>query len=413
MTSPARSAVSRAVLREWRWLLACLLLLGTLVWQQDWLARVNTTFYDAALALYARPLTDNIVVIAVDEPSLTQIGRWPWRRDVHARLLDRLTEAGAATVGLDLILSEPDTQHPEDDAALVQALRRNGHVVLPVFTEWHEGRLKENRPLPALADAAAYIGHIQSDPDRDGVVRRVFLRCGMGYPHYPQFGVALLQSAGIRPPLATAPTRLPATDDTDWFCAEPYWIPYAGKPGSVRQFSAAALLNGEVPASELQGKIVLLGATASGLGDAMPTPVSGDSYAMPGVEIHAQLMDALQRGLLILPAAPWLHLIYTLLPVTLLMVGFLFALPRLALLANTGAILGVLCLSAFGLRWPGFWLPPAESLLLLALAYPLWSWRKLEAGMRFLTEEVDALDQETSRFASLLPVAPPLRYLAS
>lgn len=402
-----RDPVSRAVLGEWRWLLAFVLALGALLLHQGWLARVNNTFYDAALALYARPLTDNIVVIAVDEPSLAQVGRWPWRREVHARLLDRLTEAGAATVGLDLILSEPDTLHPEDDAALVQALRRNAHVVLPVFTEWRHGHLKETRPLPALADAAAFLGHIQSDPDADGVMRRVFMRCGMGYPNYPQFGVALLQSAGIRPPQPNAPTRLPATDDTDWFCAEPYWIPYAGKPGTVRQFSAAALLNGEVPAAELQGKIVLVGATASGLGDAMPTPVSGDSYAMPGVEIHAQLMDALQRGLLIVPAAPWLKVIYTLLPVALLLAAFLFLLPRMALLANTAAILGVLSFSAFSLRWPGFWFPPAEALLLLALAYPLWSWRKLEAGMRFLSEEVAALDQETSRFASLLPVAPP------
>ncbi|MDH2917023.1 MAG: CHASE2 domain-containing protein [Gallionella sp.] len=402
--SPRTGNSSRAVLREWWLLLAFLCALATLTQQQGWLERLNATFYDAAISLYQRDLSEDIVIIAVDEDSLSEIGRWPWQRAVYAQLLDRLTAAEAKAIGLDLILSEPDANHPADDVLLGEAIKRNGHVVLPVFAEPLHGILSETEPTSVIAKHAAALGHIQSNLDVDGVARRVFLRCGMGHPHHPQFALAMLQVSGFKQDThETTTTVMHNAEASAWYCAESYNIPFAGPPGSVRQFSASALLHGEVPATEMRGKLVLIGATAAGLGDAYPTPVSGESYAMPGVEINAHLIDSLRSNLSISSTSTLTKWLYAVLPVTLLMVAFLFLLPRRALLLTGSMILGLLFASACILRWPGFWFPPAEALLVLILSYPLWSWRKLEAGMHYLSDEIAELDRESAHFSNLTP----------
>src|SRR5690606_14721612 len=86
-----------------------------------------------AVGLDGRPAPDDILIVAIDEPSLAALGRWPWRRTVHAALLNRLGQAGVRGVGLDVILSEPDTEHPQDDALLAEAMRGNVPVVLPLI----------------------------------------------------------------------------------------------------------------------------------------------------------------------------------------------------------------------------------------------------------------------------------------
>ncbi len=402
---PRAEDSTRAVLREWWWLLAFLCGLTTLTLQQNWLDRLNSSFYDAAITLHQRELDADILVVAIDERSLDEIGRWPWRRSVYARLIDQLTAADVRAVGLDIILSEPDTEHPNDDALLGAAIQRNGHVVLPILAEPLNGRVTETPPIAILNNQVAALGHIQSNLDADGVSRRVFLHCGMGFPSHPQLALALLKTSGFNTQRYELPAslKLNHTETSGWYCASSYLIPFAARPGKVRQISASALLKGEIPAQQLRGKLVLVGATAAGLGDAYPTPLSGDSYSMPGVEMHAQLIDSLRHDLSIIPSDTITRWLVAILLVVALMVAYLYLLPRYALALTVGLMVGVLLVSAGLIRWPGIWLPPAESLLILALCYPLWSWRKLEAGMQFLEEEVTALNQESEKFSTLIP----------
>lgn len=402
---PRAESSTRAVLREWWWLLAFLCGLATLTLQQNWLDRLNSSFYDAAVTLHQRELDKDILVVAIDERSLDEIGRWPWRRSVYARLIDQLTDAGVSAVGVDIILSEPDSEHPNEDALLAAAIKRNGHVVLPILAEPLHGLVTETPPIPVLQNEVAALGHIQSNLDTDGVSRKVFLHCGMGFPSHPQLALALLKTSGFSTQRYDLPAslKLNHTETSGWYCASPYLIPFAARPGQVQQISASALLKGEIPVQQLRGKLVLIGATAAGLGDAYPTPLSGDSYSMPGVEMHAQLIDSLRHDLSITPSGGIARWLFTLLLVAALMVSYLYLLPRYALALTFGLIFSVLIISAGLLRWPGIWLPPAEALLILTLCYPLWSWRKLEAGMHFLSEEVTALNQESENFSILTP----------
>lgn len=76
-----------------------------------------------------QPVQEPIVIVAIDEPSMAEIGRqWPWPRSLHARLIQQLEKAGAKVIGLDILFAEPSD--PAEDTALEDALRANRNVVL-------------------------------------------------------------------------------------------------------------------------------------------------------------------------------------------------------------------------------------------------------------------------------------------
>lgn len=164
----------RPLLLEWSVLAGSLVLLVSALSISDLFWRIDRNLYDLGITLAARPAPPDIVIVAIDDESLAQIGRWPWPRAVHATLLNRLTEEGARAVGLDIILSEPDARDPGGDRALLAALRANGKVVLPVLMEGARDALRETRPLADFAASAAALGHIESEIDADGIVRSVY-----------------------------------------------------------------------------------------------------------------------------------------------------------------------------------------------------------------------------------------------
>ncbi len=88
-------------------------------------------FYDAWLSRQSEPPSADILVVAIDEPSLQALGRWPWSRDVHTRLIDQLNAAGVQSIVLDVLLVEP-SRLPEEDARLANAMHRHGSTYLPM-----------------------------------------------------------------------------------------------------------------------------------------------------------------------------------------------------------------------------------------------------------------------------------------
>lgn len=173
------------------------------------LTRAEGIVYDAFMSIRARPAPDDrIVVVAIDNPSLRALGRWPWPRDLHARLIDRLAGAGAAAVALDVLLVEPSPA----DAALAAALAHSGRVCLPLAVEaagpdgapWGE-----QRPVPILAAAAAGVGQVNLSPDGDGVVRRLPLELqapGRTWPHLVSCTLKVAGMTPTRPPVARPET---------------------------------------------------------------------------------------------------------------------------------------------------------------------------------------------------------------
>jgi PAS domain S-box-containing protein len=130
---------------------------------------------------------------------------------------------------------------------------------------------------------------------------------------------------------------------------------------------------------------------------------------MPGVEIHANVVDALQRNLDVHFPAPLWSWSYNILPWLLAMLGFLFLSPSRSLLLTLGLAVAVCLTSLFSLSLGQVWLAPVIPLVGLVLCYPLWSWRRLEASMRYMVSEVDALTQEAKRFPGALPTEPVQR----
>ena len=283
---------------EWFAVTLFCVLLSVLSAAEGWLWRIDLSIYDGILSSWSRPVSTDVAIISIDDASLARIGPWPWSRRTHAALIDRAHRAGASAIVLDVLLDAPSREDPGADIALAQALRNHGQVILPLAQAVTGAVLSgETLPLAPFAEAAAALGHSQTEFDPDGITRSVYLWEGFGGAHHPQLALALLrvvdpQAARNFPP----PTGDSDAEDPQWERADWLRIPFAGPPGTYTHYSYQAVLSGEIPASELQGKILLIGATATGMGDAVPTPTSGLSRPMPGVEVQANVFDEIGRA---------------------------------------------------------------------------------------------------------------------
>ena len=188
--------------------LALLGALGTGAIHFGWLWRWNQSVYDSYLQRTSRDAPSDVLIVAIDEPSMLALGRWPWPRATHARLIERLADAGARAVALDILLLEPDATSPDSDARLVDAMGRMP-IALPVIADQLGvgGQLLERLPMPALAEQAT-LGHVHVELDQDGVGRSVFLSAGLGEPRWETLAAALLVAAGERGPVL-GPTEVP------------------------------------------------------------------------------------------------------------------------------------------------------------------------------------------------------------
>jgi CHASE2 domain-containing sensor protein len=376
-----------------------------------------------------------ITIVDLDEASLERLGQWPWPRYRIARLLDRIREDGAAAVGLDMVFPEPDRmslaplsaeilrdlgmridlaglpgEALDTDRALAAALakgpfvlgyqfdfesaRGNGCLLHPlheaVRAEAGTGgadALYDARGvvcnLPALSKAAGASGFINATPDPDGVLRRVPLVIRHKGVLYPNLALALYQRAhggdvmletgtdGVG--LRLAGRRIPLDRHGNMM------VNFRGPRRTFPHLSAAAVLDGTVDKARMNGRIVLLGTTATGLMDIRTTPLEP---VQPGVEIHANLLDNLLSGDPIAEPkwAPVAKVLLVLVP------GFLLT----VLLARSSAAWGVaLIVPSAAAIWFGSWgllayrqvfLPPLMPVVTLAVVFTaLASLRYLQA----------------------------------
>lgn len=402
---------TRGQQRRLEWSLLAAALLGLVAWLStaDSLSRVNHLVQDAGLRLLSRPAHPDIVIVAIDDPSIAAIGRWPWRRALHAELITRVSAQQPRAIGMDVLFNEEDLDYPEDDVLLADAMRRSGRVVLPVLRRGH-GPAAHMADLPwtAFADAAAGLGHVHVVPDNDGVVRSLYLQEGPAAAPWQHFSMAL-QCVATSAPLtpATLPqcnaARAAAVADGaatqppgsgPWERADRTLIAYAGGPGHFPTYSYIDVLRGQVPAQAFRGKYVLVGAAASGLGDMFATPMSQQSRLMPGVEVVAQVLDGRLSGVRIQPAATALNTLFNLAPVVCALLALLLLGPFVALLTSAALGVATLLLSVVLPSWIGLQFAPAAALTGLVLAYPLWSWRRLSAAAHFLRLEMERLQRD-------------------
>jgi CHASE2 domain-containing sensor protein/signal transduction histidine kinase len=360
-------------------------------------AGADALIYDQMSRLRERAPSDRIVIVAIDDPSLAALGAWPWPLSVHAALLDRLTGAGARGVAFDILFMEPDRRG--GDRRLADALKRSGRTVLPVLTlspgdDGHAAKVVP--PSPVLAAAAAALGHVNATLDPDGVSRRFTEAAAMDGACWPHLTVKLLEVTGERPKAAAdcGPLKTVSRGVDGLVSSPPRLIPFAGPPGRFRAVSASEVVKGDVPDVFFKDRLVLVGATAGGLGDRHMTTVSGRDGPMPGVEVQANELDALIRGEAISSLPDWAVAFLSLIPACAFLTSLLILRPSAGLYVGLGLLIAIL-LTAQGLLLGGLWAPPTAAMIGVALCYPLWSWRRLVAAS-------DHLRLEIARFAAPL-----------
>lgn len=319
-------------------------------------ARLRLSIFDSYLNLKPREADPSfpVRIVDIDEASLAKIGQWPWPRSEMARIVERLADAGAKTVAVDLILAEPDRLSPEslarqarirselapivaelaalpsNDALLARAMTRMP-VVLGLAGDASTQR-KPNppkasfavagddprlfvprfpgaiEPLPILADASAGNGAVNWLPAADQIVRQVPLLVSLHDTLVPTLSLealrtgtgtrtAFVRSSGGSGVLAFGQQTGVETvrvGDTVLPTASDgqLWLNYA-LPDPRRSISAGRILDGSFDPKDFAGRYVLIGASATGLLDLRATPLAS---SVPGVEVHAQAIEQMLSG---------------------------------------------------------------------------------------------------------------------
>lgn len=394
--------------------------------QANLLQRVEYLLYDLRFNLLL-PFTEreasdtSIVIVDIDERSLIEQGRFPWSRHKVADLVDKLGQAGAVVIAFDVVFSEKQINPVDEisqvlqrdirdkitsmnsiyeqvdaDVALATSLQdydtvlgfffqdneayRNGLLPEPIHQLsplWQEKLVVTQRHgytanVETLQQAASGGGFVTMFPDFDGIVRRSPLVIRYEDKLYPSLALSAamryLFVEDIKPEVAElgdvlTMTQLslsehPAPTDPRGFVT----VPYQGKAFSYPYVSATDVLNDQLADELLSGSIVLVGTSAIGLADLRSTPM-GPQY--PGVEVHANILDALLHGGF--PHKPDWSAGAVLLQLIVIAIFMISVLPRLGPFAMLISGLTIIAATFFfnGFVWiQGLDLPLAAALML-------------------------------------------------
>jgi adenylate cyclase len=264
---------------------------------------------DLFLRLQARQLAPDpeIVIVDIDDASLAAMsgvaGSWPWPRSVHGELIEGLARQQPRAIVFDVIFAEPDLYRPESDAYLSEAVRAHGKVYLsmvrqdPVLDPYGVALAPlaaalGAAPGPAQAKAALLLpravapegwrlGAINFLQDRDGVGRRYHLHLAVQGWSLPSLPARVARDLGYAVP--AEPSLV-----LGWrSAAERPRVPYAAL------YADFSRRNPQRDPAEFRGRIVVIGTTATGLGDIRPTPLAS---LYPAVDILATALDNLKNG---------------------------------------------------------------------------------------------------------------------
>ncbi len=358
--------------------------------------KTDTLIHDAWVRASTVAPPNDVVIIGIDSHSIEKVGRWPWPRDVQARLIGRLTEAGVKSITLDILYTEPDLQSAENDSILAKSIAESGRVILPILTgEYSGGRINpEKLPVPEMSMVVAGLGHVYFPRDSDGLVRRVNLKSGFNSAHWSAISLTTAEFVG------TAPEHIPGERlgksgiKYTWVSDYQVFIPYYGVGGTIHTISAESVLVGELPVHELNGKHAFVGVTAVGLGDIQPTPVSYSTSSISGVEVHATIFSALQRGILVTRAEYRAGYIVAVILIMTVILAYSKLSPSKGLAVSLILAFIPIMVSFVLYKYFRLWYPPLSTSIPILVSLPLWSWHRLEFISRFIQHEVDVMDRD-------------------
>ncbi|TPQ38016.1 histidine kinase [Bradyrhizobium guangdongense] len=244
-----------------------------IVLSTGWHGALRSALTDLRFAWQSREASGDIVVVAIDAPSIDRIGVWPWPRRLHAELLGRLESAGVRDVAFDVDFSTPSDV--ASDAAFVKALQdAGGSTILPSFKQPapNGGGLHINRPLKQFSDQSwAALVNVAIEPD--GLVRRYPLGDKLDGKFLPSMA-AVLAGKAVQ--------------------GAPFLIDYSIRSASIPRVSYFDVLRGD-PATlaRLRDKKVIIGATALELGDRFSVP---NGVVASGPVLQAMAAESILQG---------------------------------------------------------------------------------------------------------------------
>jgi len=320
----------------------------------DLMQSLERKAYDLGVRASTRIPSDKVAVIAIDDQSIANLGRWPWPRATQAKMLDLLAAGHAKVVGNTALFFEPQAdagleyiykigalldastlknspdpvhqtelvqlstlmqeavQNLDNDQKLSDSMAKANDVLLAMFFELGEPQGKPDKPLPdyvlknglvnvkegmagawtipskgvqapipALGSRAVAIGHLNATPDVDGGIRTEPLVVGYFDQYYPSLSLLLaarslnLETKDIQvtPGQGVKVGNLNIMTDPDLSMHTYFYADRNGKP-AFQVDSFYDVLTGKIPAEKYRDKIVLIGATAAGVGASQVTPIS-------------------------------------------------------------------------------------------------------------------------------------------
>ena len=256
--------------------------LGVLAYATDALSDLERDTVDARFAIRGeqeRPR--DLIVVEIDDVTFSETNeRWPFRRSMHAKVIDRIVADDPAVIAYDVQFSEPSAER--EDLALAEAIQRAGKRVVLATTEVNEqgeGKfLGVSEDL--LRDIGGRFGNGLFPNDPGGVIRLTSHSIG----GLETFSVAAVETA------EGGQVNRGEFDDGG------AWIDYVGPPGTIRTVSFSTVLNGDLRRGMFRDKLVVVGPSAPSLQDLHPTSTSGDNL-MAGAEIQANAISTVQRDL--------------------------------------------------------------------------------------------------------------------
>ncbi len=366
------------------------LLAGGIQWfggLQHW----NNMVFDQQIKLFPQQPDSSIVVIAIDDWSLENLGQWPWSRKIHAQLINDLTQSGVQAVGLDILFLEPASD-PEADFRLAEAIRHNGQVVLPALIELDDNfsKIRVKLPIGQLSAAAASLGHTSIEPDAAGIVRGLHLSTNVNFAlQIPAFVTSLFKIGNSSIEKATFPAskQIAFASETKTSLTEYVRIPFSGNGARYSFLSYIDVLKSEKLRKNLKGKYVLIGVNASGLGLRFATPVTHDGKLMSGIEFNAHALDMLLNDTSIHYLQKYYSVLLTvcliLIPISL----YSFASPRFTFLIFISFLSLSLSISLYLLLVQHLFFGLVPIISALFLGYLFWGKRYIDLVSGLLFKE--------------------------
>ncbi len=390
-----------------------------------------------------------VVIVDIDEKSLAAFGQWPWPRTLLADLVTKLTQLGSMAIGFDVIFAEPDrmspalmaqglkgldaetraklSKLPNNDALFADALRRSRVTLGESGSQATSASTGAQPPstgfammgsdpspylftypgiirnIPTLDMAAAGRGLLNVRAEPDGIVRRIPLVMKAGGTVIPALTLEMLRvvthagairiktnAAGIQN-VAIPGLEIP-TDRNGQL-----WI-YFSPFDAGRYVSAKDVLEGRVPKSRMDRRLVLIGTSAVGLHDLRTSPLEP---ALPGVEMHAQVLEnILTKAALLRPNYAIGAELATAVAFSLVIIALAPVLGAVTMLVLGGVVAAMLA--------AGSWYFFTQHHILLDATYPLLSSFCIYLALIFINYFREQMQRRRIRFAFGQYLAPSL-----